>query len=391
MTMGYRRFVMNVFLLVLAAYLLLALAVFVIDPFQHYREASFYMPMFDYDYSRYLNPGMARNFSYDTAVIGTSMVMNFTRRSVMEAFGGDMVNLAILSATMAEQRLMLDTVIEAGRADRVIYGLDIFTYDNEGDMYGVNPFPFYLYDDNVLNDYRYLFNHFSRKASYSILEGNLLGRGGEKFDRDHAYNVGGEAVFGRQKAIESYRERYWEALEGEPAAAGSRMTGRLEGNFDSYILPVLKANTGTRFEIFYPPYSYLHWALYLETTPLEMEDVLEFKRHVYERTRGLGNVRVYDFQSEEGVTFNLDNYMDINHFSFEITRWIVNSMAEGRYLVTGETLPGLLGSFAAQMGSIDLDALHERAGIGQEGPGEKGGGRSGHVLRERAPLFRFLR
>ena len=49
---------------------LCALAVFAVDPFEHYRESAV-LPL--YDQESYNNPGIARNYDYDAVILGTSI------------------------------------------------------------------------------------------------------------------------------------------------------------------------------------------------------------------------------------------------------------------------------------------------------------------------------
>ena len=48
---------------------------FLLDPFQQYRKANFYKPI--YDNERYLNPGLAKTYDYNQVIIGSSMTENF--------------------------------------------------------------------------------------------------------------------------------------------------------------------------------------------------------------------------------------------------------------------------------------------------------------------------
>ena len=64
-----------------ALLLLCALAVFLVDPFEHYRESSI-LPL--YDQESYNNPGIARNYDYDAVILGTSMV-EMSHPSVIDA------------------------------------------------------------------------------------------------------------------------------------------------------------------------------------------------------------------------------------------------------------------------------------------------------------------
>jgi len=49
---------------------------YIVDPFQQYRKP-WYNPYFPPQIERYLNPGLAKNYDYDSILIGTSQVETF--------------------------------------------------------------------------------------------------------------------------------------------------------------------------------------------------------------------------------------------------------------------------------------------------------------------------
>ena len=59
----------------LGAFVLLAIAGsidYAVDPFQQYRVPTFYTPRFYHAYQRHENPGIARHYVYNRAVVGSS-------------------------------------------------------------------------------------------------------------------------------------------------------------------------------------------------------------------------------------------------------------------------------------------------------------------------------
>ncbi len=72
-------------------------------------------------------------------------------------------------------------------------------------------------------------------------------------------------------------------------------------------------------------------------TRQELELSLELKRHFMELVEGYDNVKVYDFQGAD-FTADLDNYMDMSHYSPEINDFMVSCFASGDYLTDSSTL-----------------------------------------------------
>lgn len=354
----YRRAARRTLLALAACLLTFISIVFIVDPLQHYRQASFYTPMFHN--SRYLNAGLIRNFDYDTAVIGTSMIMDLQRPHVNQALGVDMLNLGISGATLPEQRLMFDMVKKAGKAKRIIYGLDTFTMYSEKAIIRQDAFPMFLYDESLLNDIKYLLSYFSLKLTYYSYAGNVQGRQAFRFDRDTAYNWTDQYTFSRQLALKSYRQRY-EGMNSLRMKAPELKV--LIRNFDTHILPAFKQSPETEFIVFYPPYSYLFWLNEVHQRDLGLEKLAAFKRHVHESLQGMDNVRVYDFQSESDITFDLDNYRDAWHYHNRVSKLVMEAIGDDRNRVTSNTIEQYIESFNRQIMSVDMEGLHREMGI----------------------------
>ncbi|MEZ4600986.1 MAG: hypothetical protein R2940_14450 [Syntrophotaleaceae bacterium] len=111
---------------------------------------------------------------------------------------------------------------------------------------------------------------------------------------------------------------------------------KLVRSFELNFLPILEKNKQIDFYIFYPPYSALIWAnSYKKGT---LEPILAFKRGVFELTRRLPNVKLYDFQACEEITFNFDNYKDISHYSPHIDDFIVDSLGSDKFRISEESI-----------------------------------------------------
>ena len=95
-----------------------------------------------------------------------------------------------------------------------------------------------------------------------------------------------------------------------------------------------EAHPETQFYFFLPPYSMLWWDNVCRSG--QGEEYLYARRAAMERLCAFDNVRLYDFQGEEEIVLNLDNYMDPIHFSADVNRWIaLEAQSENsEYLVT---------------------------------------------------------
>lgn len=346
----YRESVIKIIKAIVITLTVMAAIVFIVDPNQHFRKASFYTPM--YEYHRYLNPGIAKNFDYDSVIIGSSITENFVRSHIYNTLGYDTVNLSMPGTSLGEQKAILDVALKSGKTKNVLYCMDIFLFSAEKEYYGEENFPQYLYDDNMLNDYKYLLNVDSLTKVFYVAAGNTYGYRKKKFDRDTAFNWGRPEEFSRANALKKFREYYDVIiLEHKKDIEGYVQHKK---NFDYYITQKIKDNPDVNFILFYPPYSYLMWAL---PYGYDIEGLVSFKRHVFESTEHLENVSIFDLQADTDIVNNLDNYRDSLHFTPAINRYIIESIANRKYLLTRDNIDAYLDDFKSLLDSIDIDEL----------------------------------
>jgi hypothetical protein len=302
---------------------------FILDPFQQYRKAQFYKPI--YDNERYLNPGLAKTYDYNQVIIGSSMTENFLLSDTKEILGFTKpIKFCMSGATAYEIKIMLDSAYQHRKIDSVIYGIDLFSFtggttrlfDGEGSL------PFYLYDNNRLNDYRYLLSFDTFKFS---LDSFVLPKPAVMFDFNRMYEwqhkVNEDDFNGTDRRAE-WKEKYG----FNPDYTKSEFTLKaMKANIDTNLIPLIQNHPETTFYLFYPPYSILAFK--------DMENkgwlstVEQFKRHLFIQLAHYPNVKIYDFQASKEVTCNLDNYKDLLHYHQRINRWMLEEMINEKYLI----------------------------------------------------------
>ena len=100
---------------------LCALTVYIVDPFEHYRESAI-LPL--YDQESYNNPGIARNYDYDAVILGTSMV-EMSHPSVIDAcFGVSSVKLPMRGSHTAQMGWQLSHVLDTHELKLAILAVD---------------------------------------------------------------------------------------------------------------------------------------------------------------------------------------------------------------------------------------------------------------------------
>ncbi|MDD2829424.1 MAG: hypothetical protein PHW18_07625 [Sulfuricurvum sp.] len=303
---------------------------FILDPLQQYRKAHFYKPI--YDNERYLNPGLAKTYEYNQVIIGSSMTENFILSDAKEILGFNKpIKFCMSGATAYEIKIMLDSAYQHRKIDSVIYGVDLFSFTGETTRLfdGEGSLPFYLYDNNRLNDYRYLLSFDTLKF---FVDSFVLPKPEVMFDLNRMYqwqHKSNEDDFNGTDRLDEWSEKYG----FNPDYSKSEFTLKaLKANIDTNLIPLIQNHPETTFYLFYPPYSILAFKDMENKGWLNTVEL--FKRHLLTQLAHYPNVKIYDFQASKEVTCNLDNYKDLLHYHQRINRWMLEEMKKENYLTS---------------------------------------------------------
>ena len=302
-----------------------------VDPFQQYRKPASHAPRFYRTLQRHINPGIAKNYDYDTVITGSSMMENYKNSEAGAILGGKVVNIAMGAATAYELRVLLETAIATEKTRHVIFDLNYNAFAGSPIAQVVSePLPLYLYDDRRLNDIRYLLQWRTLAKSLAIASGFDDGRYSSDADKPwywaDSYAFSKAAVL-RGLDLADINRDYRQA---------PRTLGGMMASFDANLLPLFRAHPEVRFSLVYPPYSVLVWRDFQQRGQVDV--TLAFRRSVFQAVRALPNVSLYDFQTRRDWVTDLDHYKDIYHYSPEISRDMLISLMRGTDRVDEATL-----------------------------------------------------
>lgn len=318
--------------LALAVLALLAAAVYIIDPYYNYRA---------YDHKYKLDkifsvPGVVKNYDYDAIVIGSSMTQNFNMDSFREELGQDTVKATLGGITSTEISALFKLAQDSGHAQTYYICIDNSVLSSGSTE---QRFPEYLMDFNIFNDYKYFWGYEAWMRfiplDLALLTADSLGiQLPERFDEARSIDLMGDWAYRYEFSADRVLKVYRESENG--AAINVDMAGISRdalANCESFVESLDLSRGDIVF--FFPPYSSLLWYSNMQSGELELS--LELKRHFMELVEGYDNVKVYDFQGAD-FTADLDNYMDMSHYSPEINDFMVSCFASGDYLADSSTL-----------------------------------------------------
>lgn len=318
--------------LALAVLAVLAAAVYIIDPYYNYRA---------YDHKYKLDkifsvPGVVKNYDYDAIVIGSSMTQNFDMDSFRQELGQNPIKATLGGITGKEISALFKLAQDSGHAQTYYICIDTSVLSSDSQE---QRFPDYLMDFSLLNDYKYFWGYEAWMRfiplNLGLLTADRLGiELPQRFSEARSIDLMGDWAYRYEFSADRVLSIYWESDNG--AAINVDMAGISENALDNcdVFVDSLDLSRGD-IVFFFPPYSSLLW--YKMEKEGSLESTMELKRHFMELVDGYDNVRVFDFQGAE-FTSDLDNYMDLSHYSPEINDFMVSCFAGGEYLADSSTL-----------------------------------------------------
>lgn len=347
--MKYKKCLKKILLVVLTFIFFIMGFNYIIDPFQHYRKSTIYSFNFKGN-QRYINPGLAKNYDYKSIIIGTSMTENFSLLKASKIIN-DPIKLSIAGGSAFEFNKLLQIAFNKSnnKIEKVLFGIDVYSFLGDFNNLSNGYLPEYLYDDNVLNDYKYLFNidvlSDSFKLFLTIFNKSKVDTNYNKmFEWQDSYS----SQFKIENVIKSWENR--DAIFNHKSKNWNLEL--LEDSFDKNIFNLIKENKNIKFYIFYPPYSILTYKDWEEKKILDT--IVAFKEYIFFRLKSLNNVELYDFQIDNDITFNLNNYKDLTHYSQNINDKIILQIYNKKNLLEEENFNENKIKFREQLNSYNV-------------------------------------
>lgn len=345
--MSYKKFgilFISLFIIVLLSVLSF---VVIIDPYFHYHK-----PITNYkleaNKARYLNYGIAKHFDYDALITGSSMTQNFKTSEFDKLFNVNSIKVSLSGTSYKELNdLLIYSFKNNKNIKKIIVSLDYqsFFVDKDSYTYEEELYPRYLYDENIINDIRYIYN---KEVLISSLK-NLKCKNSTTFDEYANWN--NHYKFGKVVIDKLYNRPKKQKSKNLKKLLLNRFYGSLNQN----IISLVKNNPNVEFYFFYPPYSIYAWDNlnregtlnnYLKTEKLFTEELLKYE-----------NVHIYSFLNEYDIITNLDNYKDTRHYSEDINSKILVDMKNHKHELTKDNYEKYYKEIIKYYNKYDYDAL----------------------------------
>ena len=329
--------------------ILVGLINYIIDPFQIYRKLTLYPFWYGgIKQERFHIAGLAKNYKYDSIVIGNSMTENFLISDVNKLVPNS-IKFCMLGARAYEIYIVLNYAYRYKKIKNVILGLDI--YGLTGDVKKIRSsieFPFFLYDNNIFNDVKYLFSLDVLQESFDTIK-KKHSHTKDKILYQYEYMYEWQYLVKKKISNKQIIDTWHNRLS--PYNKKDWSFVKMKKSFSYNILSIIKKHPETKFYIFYPPYSFLVYKEWKEQGVLK--DVLMLKKYIFDSLNSYNNVELYDFQVTKNIVFNLNNYKDSQHFYHSISSWIIKQMINKKYKVTKDNINSYINTLKEEFNESD--------------------------------------
>lgn len=272
-------------------------------------------------------PGSIRNLSYDSVLMGSSVTENCDSDYLNEKYGCHTLKVIRSSGSAADLLYYLEMAQEEQEIKNVFWCMDLTALNSEpqSTLYGEDV-PRYLHTKTVLDDNTYVFNKdILFETIPAMLAFEMQGR-----------NVGGDSynwAEGKEFSAAKTMQAYVKPVQATEEMDFTENKEKIRQNL-AMIAEQIESHPEIRYRFFFPPYSMSWWDC------AYVNGQLEEKFYILEQTLpvllSFDNVEVYYYQDVQEIVCNLDNYMDLVHYTPDINQYMLEQMYNGEGRVTSE-------------------------------------------------------
>ena len=329
--MQKKRALKGMAVLIVGLLLVVAAVTYIFDPFYQYHGPLYGDEvLYDRDYQM---AGSIRNLEYNSVILGSSVAENFNGDFLEEQYGSDVIKIIRASGSTADLLYYLEQAHGQQELERVFWCMDIFalTSDTEVTVTADKSMK-YLHTETIVDDFTYLFNKDVLLKKIPLSLANFV------VDRNvggAAYDWSADKNFSADGAMRAYQK---------PEQIGEKQECQQElellGKNLDMIIREIESHPQTEYIIMFPPYSMMWWDCgYINGISHVYFQVLE---ETMPKLLSCGNVKVFFFADEMEIVCDLDNYMDMIHYSPQVNQYMLDCVISDTKRVTGENLENVL-------------------------------------------------
>lgn len=303
--------------------------VYIVDPYQQYRKSDNFIGN-----QRLEIAGVAKHHDYNAIITGSSMAMNHSPEIADSLWGWKTMNFTVMGGMYDDFQIMLPYVISQDKVKNIIIGLDFFSFSSRRGVISK-----YLYDDNIWNNYQYLWNYTSIKNAINFLY--------TKISKKNLYHFSSEC----NKDV-LFKDYVNHTDKGYPDLNFDYEY--MKENFDNSIIQILDTSpVNIIWYVYFPPYSIYEFIVYDNMGKLG--DILNLKKYIINMLGKYKNVHIFDFQCRPWIT-DSNSYMDLRHHCHQYNKDILIAIHrnEYRFDTNKDNLKGLVNAYRDSLNNYNI-------------------------------------
>ncbi|MBR4575102.1 MAG: hypothetical protein IKO16_09340 [Lachnospiraceae bacterium] len=347
---------------VIIAFLLLSFVGFLtyhVDPFFHFHKPYISDYYYVLNNERSQNDGIIKQFDYDALITGTSMTQNFRTSELDKLFDCNSIKIPFSGGTYKEINDNIKKAITTNPNIRlVVRGLDMNKFDSPSDKmrFDLGEYPSYLYDNNPLNDVKYLLNKdvfFARVYKMVVDKNKGEVAGITPFDEysswQNHYSFGINTVCPDGVTVDK-------DVKMKHLTEKDKL--KIKKNIDLNVTSIADLFPNVDFYYFYTPYSAAWWSDQYNSGTLIKQ--LEAERYVTELIVEHSNIRLFSINNRTDIITDLNNYKDTTHYAAWINSLILKWMHDGKYQITKDNIDKYLREEYDFYTTFDYSSLNKQ-------------------------------
>lgn len=353
--MQAKKYFKMIILFTICFFILIGGTVVIIDPYFHYHKSLKFLS-YHLGNQRYINDGIGRYFEYNSIITGTSMIENFKSSLFDKLFNSNSIKVPFSGGSYKELNDNLERTLKRKKDIKyVLRGLDYNQIIQDSEYMKYDNLPIYLYDNNPLNDYKYLFNkEVIIKGIGGVVVYTLLEKNTTTFDEYSKWN--NKYQVGKENVLRNYKRNEKENIKEEKLE--KKDIEIIDKNIEKNVISLIKKYPNTKFIYFITPYSIVYWDQLKQEGKIEKQIMAE--KYMIEKILKYPNVELYSFFNNYEMICDLDNYKDPGHYMGKINDQILYWISKKEHQLTKENYEEYIRKNLEFFKNYDYDSIFEQ-------------------------------
>lgn len=328
-------------------YVFLILVVVIVDPYMHFHKPLAWLNYMEGevgDVERYINDGVIRHYEYDGLIIGSSQTINFRCAEAQTIFGGRFIRVSQQGARYKEIDQYIKKALKLNKdVNVVIRPLDDTGLVMDKNETRYDDYPYYLYDDKLINDVSYIFN------IHTIIDIQKMFRSWRRKEPRKTFD---DYWMTDSNGVEWIRKE----ANSEIKELSKEDKLMIDENLKQNVISTVEENPSVQFYYFFVPYSVVALDEWRQEGSLQWH--MDAQMYAIQSLLKYENLHLFSFYSVPNLFDDLDNYINAGHYNAKISSAILSWMHAGKYELTQENISEYENYIEEHVISFDYDKAY---------------------------------